>query len=88
LQIYAQYHQKQVHHKLFRHTNESQTVEPVMVLRRTQIVLYKISFENDRSSDRLCGLVVRVPGYRFPGLPDFLKSSGSGTGSTQPREDN
>jgi hypothetical protein len=24
---------------------------------------------------------------RFPALPDFLSSSGSGTGSTQPRED-
>jgi hypothetical protein len=23
---------------------------------------------------------------RFPELPDFLRSSGSGTGSTQPRE--
>jgi hypothetical protein len=44
--------------------------------------------------DRLCGLVVRVPGYRsearvrFPALPDFLRSSGSGTGSTQLREYN
>jgi hypothetical protein len=43
-------------------------------------------------SDRLCGLVVRVSGYiqrswvRFPALPDFLSSSGSGTGSTHPRE--
>jgi hypothetical protein len=43
--------------------------------------------------DRLCGLVVRVPGYRSrvpvstPSLPDLL-SSGSGTGSTQPREYN
>jgi hypothetical protein len=42
----------------------------------------------------LCGLVVRVPGYRFRG-PGFnfrtlqgKKSSGSGTGSTQPREYN
>jgi hypothetical protein len=25
---------------------------------------------------------------RFPALPDFLRSSGSGTGSTQPHEDN
>jgi hypothetical protein len=25
---------------------------------------------------------------RFPALPDFLRSSGSGTGSTHPREDN
>jgi hypothetical protein len=24
----------------------------------------------------------------IPALPDFLRSSGSGTGSTQPREDN
>jgi hypothetical protein len=31
--------------------------------------------------NRLWGLVVR-----FPALPDFLKSSGSGTGSTQPHE--
>jgi hypothetical protein len=37
--------------------------------------------------DRLCGLVVRVPGYRSRG-PGFLRSSGSGTGSTQPRECN
>jgi hypothetical protein len=43
--------------------------------------------------DRLCGLVVRVPvtdpevRVRFPALLDFLRSSGSGTGSTQPRED-
>jgi hypothetical protein len=34
----------------------------------------------------LCGLAVRVPGYRFQALPDFLKISGFGTGSTQPRE--
>jgi hypothetical protein len=42
-------------------------------------------------NDRLCGLVIRVPGYRsrgpgFPALPDFLRSSGSETGPTQPRE--
>jgi hypothetical protein len=48
------------------------------------------------SQDRLCGLVVSVPGYksRGPGsIPGatrffFLRSSGSGTGSTQPRDDN
>jgi hypothetical protein len=43
-------------------------------------------------TDRLCGLVVRVPGYRsevqvpFTALPDFLRSIGFGKGFTQPRE--
>jgi hypothetical protein len=43
-------------------------------------------------SDRLCGLVVRVLDYRSRGpgsIPGTnKKSSGSGTGSTQPRENN
>jgi hypothetical protein len=43
--------------------------------------------------DRLCGLVVRVLGYRSRGpssIPATTKnkSSGSATGSTQPREYN
>jgi hypothetical protein len=43
--------------------------------------------------DRLCDLVVRVLGYRSGGpssIPGTTKkkSSGSGTGSTQPREYN
>jgi hypothetical protein len=44
--------------------------------------------------DRLCGLVARVLGYRsggpcsIPGTTRGEKSSGSGTGSTQPREYN
>jgi hypothetical protein len=42
-----------------------------------------ISEWNGMHVDRLCGLVVRVPGYRSWG-PGF----DSGTGSTQPREDN
>jgi hypothetical protein len=47
------------------------------------------------AKDRLCDLVVRVPDYRSRGpgsIPGatrfFVRSSGSGTGSTQPREDN
>jgi hypothetical protein len=46
-------------------------------------------------NDSLCGLMVRVSGYRSrgpsfdsPALPDVLRSSGSGPGSTQPREYN
>jgi hypothetical protein len=44
-----------------------------------------------KSMDRNCGQFldtdpeVRV---RFPALPDYLRSSGSGTGSTQPCEYN
>jgi hypothetical protein len=43
--------------------------------------------------DRLCGLVVKVLGYRSGGPGSILgttrkRSSGSGTGSTQPREYN
>jgi hypothetical protein len=54
----------------------------------------QLSWELQVLLDRLCGLMVRVPGYRsrgpgsIPALPDFLRSSGSGTGSTQPREYN
>jgi hypothetical protein len=46
------------------------------------------------SDDRLCGLVVRVFGYRsggpgsIPGTTPPKKSNGSGTGFTQPREYN
>jgi hypothetical protein len=51
------------------------------------------SSSSSGSSSNLCGLVDRVPGYRSRGpgsIPDATKkkSSGSGTGSTQPREYN
>jgi hypothetical protein len=44
----------------------------------------------DVTEDHLCGLVATDPEVRvrFPALPDFLRSRGSGTGSTQPREYN
>jgi hypothetical protein len=44
--------------------------------------------------DRLCGVVVRVPGYRsrcpgsIPGATRYSESSESGTESTQPHEYN
>jgi hypothetical protein len=50
-------------------------------------------FDNDVDDKSLCGLVVRVLGYRSGGpgsIPGTTKkkSSGSGTVSTQPRECN
>jgi hypothetical protein len=52
--------------------------------------LFNDAVSND---DRLCGLVVRFPGHRSGGpgsIPGTTrkKNSGSGTGSTQPREYN
>ena len=38
------------------------------------------------SSGQSFGLQIQRSRVRFPALPDFLSSSGSGTGSTQPRE--
>jgi hypothetical protein len=57
-------------------------------------VSQKVFAEEEVMVDRLCGLVVRVLGYRsggpgsIPGTTRKKKSSGSGTGCTQPREYN
>jgi hypothetical protein len=42
------------------------------------------------TASRLCGLVLQIQRsrVRLPALSDFLRSSGSGKGSTQPSEDN
>ena len=40
------------------------------------------------SSGQSFWLQMQMSRIRFPALPDFLSSSGSGTGSTQPREVN
>jgi hypothetical protein len=69
----------------------------VVVVRIEKLVAEagNISGTQRKGNDRLCGLVVKVPGYRFRGpgsIPGatrfFLRSSESGTGSTQPRDDN
>jgi hypothetical protein len=38
-------------------------------------------------SSQISWLQIQRSRVRFPALPDFLRSSGSETGSTQPRED-
>jgi hypothetical protein len=55
---------------------------------------FVLKVTNQAGDDHLCGLVVKAPGYRSGG-PGFDSralqekiSSGSGTGSTQPREYN
>jgi hypothetical protein len=62
------------------------------VKNRSKYLFKKINTRSNQV-DRLCGLVVRVLGYRSGGsgsIPGTTKkkSSGSGTGSTQPREYN
>jgi hypothetical protein len=40
------------------------------------------------SSGQCSWLQIQTSRVRFPALPDFVRSGGSGSGSTQPREDN
>jgi hypothetical protein len=42
---------------------------------------------NIETSGQTSWLQAQRSRVRFPALPDFLSSSGFGTGSTQPRED-
>jgi hypothetical protein len=52
------------------------------------LVLSSLPLCADGDNVCACGLVIRVPGS-FPGATRFfLRSTGSGTGSTQPRDDN
>jgi hypothetical protein len=61
------------------------------VVLNTQIYFIKRSIMkllNLWSSDQTSWLQILRSWVPFPALPDFLRSSGSGTGSTQPREYN
>jgi hypothetical protein len=59
---------------------------PVIIIIIIIVLLLLLLFD-----DLLYGLVLRVPGYRsrgpgsIPTIPDFLRSNGPETGSTQPR---
>jgi hypothetical protein len=59
---------------------------------KTRFSETSVDFQRYIPEGPLCGLMVRVPRYGCkgpdsnPALPDFLRSSEPGTGSTQPRE--
>jgi hypothetical protein len=64
-----------------------------LVIQITNTIIRRENICNGPLGDRLCGLVVRVLGYRSGGpgsIPgtNRKKSSGSGTGCTQPPEYN
>ena len=49
-------------------------------------ILYRLILVSLWSSGQSFWLQIQRSRVRSPALPDFLSSSGSGTGSTQPRE--
>jgi hypothetical protein len=80
---------KNTHHAQTKHSTQSYTNS------KGQIKHNEYNTQDVKLSlwqDRLCGLVVRVPGYRSRGsgsIPGATRrNSESGTGSTQPREYN
>jgi hypothetical protein len=79
-----------IHHRVhFSLKNSAGSLEKPFFLSLFQLPTLMINLYETAS-----GLVVRVPGYRsrglgsIPSLPDFLRSSGSETGSIQPHEYN
>jgi hypothetical protein len=86
--------------EIFRHLGCGWSLEAIWKLwRRGKLFLHR-EFNYDLtivqsvartplwSSGQSSWLQIQRYRVRFPALPDFYESSGSGTGSTQPREDN
>jgi hypothetical protein len=82
------------HHKRCQHPHGSKIKKQILwwYLLVDQILLLNLKTLNFPrpplwSSDQSSGLQIQRSRVRFPALPDFLRSSGSGTGSTQSREE-
>jgi hypothetical protein len=70
-------------------TTEMKTVRKAV--RKTRLRVYHVTNYDGPplwSSGQSSWLQILRSRVRFPALPAFLRSSGAGTGSTQPREDN
>ena len=59
-----------------------------LVVNKYSVTKKKLKYSPLWSSGQSFWLQIQRSRVRFPALPDFLSSSGSGTGSTQPREVN
>jgi hypothetical protein len=78
------------------HFNESKLMEFIMIqpfcYRRTHIRVFFSSYIEIKTASVVYGqsswLQIQRLQVRFPALPDFLRSSASGMGFTQPRERN
>jgi hypothetical protein len=79
--------QSHLHNKIYSHLNSrnSWILWFYLVIRIMKMGTFRPPLWSSGHSFWLQILMSRI---RFPALPDFLRSSGSGTGFTQPREDN
>jgi hypothetical protein len=60
------------------------TLCPSLYLRASVVSRDQNSRSGYREAEQSSWLLIQRSRVRFPALPDFLSSSGSGTGSTQP----
>ena len=75
-----------LHH--YVRTYDSAISQPTTRANILQYMFGNIQYSPLWSSGQSFWLQIQRSRVRFPALPDFLSSSGSGTGSTQPREVN